>query len=233
MKYSHPAGKSFLIIVFLLLQAGITEAQDTAKNKWVSLFDGKTLAGWRAYKNKPMDSWAVSNGELYNKGNADTTLKHADLVTDAQYENFQLNIDWKIAPQANSGILYMVNEAYAATYHSGPEYQIIDDKGYPGKLENWQKTGANYAMDPPLVDATKPLGEWNRTVIIVDHGKVEHWLNGKKVASYQIGSEAWKENKAKGKWKDTKSYAISPIGHIALQDHGGQVWFKNIVIRQL
>lgn len=233
MKNRTANSKNYFILFILLLQVCAAAAQDTAKTRWVTLFDGKTLNGWRAYQNKPMDSWAVSNGELYNKGNADTTLKHADLITETQFENFQLNIDWKIAPQANSGILYMVNEAYPVTYQSGPEYQLIDDKGYPGKLENWQKTGANYAMDPPLVDATKPIGEWNQTVIIVNHGNVEHWLNGKKVAAYQVGSDSWKEHKAKGKWKDTKSYGISPIGHIALQDHGGQVWFKNIMIREL
>ncbi len=187
----------FLGFIFMLLVCAVA-AQDTTKNKWLPLFDGKTLNGWRAYQNKPMDSWAVSNGELYNKGNADTTIKHADLVTEAQFENFQLNIDWKIAPQANSGILYMVNEGYPSSYQSGPEYQLIDDKGYPGKLENWQKTGANYAMDPPLLDATKPVGEWNRTVIIVDHGKVEHWLNGKKSCCLPIRFRFLERTQSKG-----------------------------------
>ncbi len=180
-----------------------------------------------------MNSWGVANGVLFNRGNADTSLKHADLITETEYENFQLNIDWKIAPKSNSGILYMVKEDSAASYKSGPEYQLIDDKGYPGKLENWQKTGANYAMDPPLADAAKPVGEWNQTVIIVDHGKVEHWLNGTKVAAYELWSDSWKQHKASGKWKDTKSYGMSAKGHIALQDHGGEVWFRNISIKKL
>ena len=216
----------------LLLHGSYTMAQDSA-NTWKPLFDGKTLTGWRSYQNKPMNSWDVRDGILYNKGNSDTTLKHADLVTVGEFDNFQLNIDWKIAPQANSGILYLVSEAYPSSFQSGPEYQLIDDKGYPGKLENWQKTGANYAMDPPLADAAKPVGEWNRTVIIVNHGNVEHWLNNIKVAEYKLWSDTWKDHKAKGKWKDSQSYGTFSRGRIVLQDHGGEVWFKNIIIREL
>ena len=127
----------------------------------------------------------------------------------------------------------MVSEAYATSLLSGPEYQLLDDRGYPTKIENWQKTGANYAMDPPLLDATKPAGEWNTTVIIVDHGKVEHWLNGKKVVSYILWSDSWQQHKANGKWRDASGYGQFAKGHIALQDHGGEVWFKNIMIREL
>ncbi len=198
-----------------------------------SLFDGKTLKGWRTFQNKPADSWFVKDGLLCNKGNGDPATKHADLITEKQYENFELSLDWKIAPQANSGILYMVSEAYPASYYSGPEYQLIDDTGYPGKLEDWQKTGANYAMDPPLVNATKPAGEWNHTVIKVNKGKVEHWLNGKKVAGYMLWSDSWKERKRTGKWKDHPEYGMAAKGHIAFQDHGGEVCFRNITIQEL
>ncbi len=202
-------------------------------NKWTNLFDGKTLAGWRTYQNKPADSWQTNDGVLSNKGNKDPNTKHADLITEKQYENFELSIEWKIAPQANSGILYMVTEEFPSSYHSGPEYQLIDDKGYPGKLETWQITGANYAMDAPMLDATKPAGEWNLTVIIVNKGHVEHWLNGKKVVAYDLWTDAWKQHKETGKWKDVKGYGLSKKGHIALQDHGGEAWFKNIKIREL
>jgi hypothetical protein len=187
----------------------------------------------RTYQNKPADSWMAGDGILWNKGNKDPNIKHADLITEKEYENFELSLDWKIAPAANSGILYMVTEEFASSYLSGPEYQLIDDTGYPGKLENWQKTGANYAMDPPLVDATKPAGEWNHTMIIVNKGHVEHWLNGKKVAGYDLWSESWKQHKATGKWKDAPGYGMTKKGHIALQDHGGEAWFKNIKIREL
>lgn len=203
------------------------------KAKWKPLFNGTTLNGWRTYQNKPADSWSVNNGMLYNKGNKDSNTQHADLLTIKKYENFELSIDWKIAPQANSGILYMVTEAFPHAYESGPEYQLLDDKGYPGKIENWQITGANYAMDPPMLDATKPTGEWNHTVIKVSNGHVEHWLNEKKVVEYALWSDEWKQHKAAGKWKDAKGYGLTKKGHIALQDHGGEAWFKNIRIREL
>ncbi len=225
-KYVLPALLCCLPVLMLMSVTILTEG-------WKPLFDGKTLQGWHTYQRKPASSWGVQDGILFNKGNSDTSIQHADLITEKEYENFELSVEWKIAPQANSGILYMVTEEYPTSYQSGPEYQLIDDRGYPQKLEDWQKTGANYAMDPPLLDATKPAGEWNKTVIIVDHGKVQHWLNGQKVVAYDLWSDTWKLHKAKGKWKDTKGYGISASGHIALQDHGGQAWFRNMRIREL
>jgi hypothetical protein len=216
----------------LLCLALIFALSGAAQNP-VAVFDGKTLTGWRSYQHKPADSWQASDGMLFNKGNKDPNVKHADLITEKEYENFELSLDWKIAAGSNSGILYMVTEEFAASYHSGPEYQLIDDTGYPGKLEDWQKTGANYAMDVPMMNATKPAGEWNRTVIKVNKGHVEHWLNGKKVVEYELWTDAWKQHKLSGKWKDTPGYGLAKKGHIALQDHGGEVWFKNITIREL
>ena len=221
------------ILTFAMFLTLTTLSAQGRKAKWKPLFNGKTLNGWRTYQNKPADSWSANNGVLYNKGNKDPNTKHADLITTREYENFELSIDWKIAPQANSGILYMVTEEFPHAYESGPEYQLLDDKGYPGKIENWQITGANYAMDPPMLDATKPTGEWNHTVIKVSNGHVEHWLNEKKVVEYELWSDTWKQHKASGKWKDTKGYGLTKKGHIALQDHGGEAWFRNIKIRQL
>jgi len=217
------------LILCFCLQCGLLSAQQ----QWVSLFNGKTLEGWRTYQNRPATSWTAGNGILANKGNKDPQTRHADLITEKEYQNFVLSLDWKIAPAANSGILYLVTEEYSASYLSGPEYQLIDDTGYPGKLENWQKTGANYAMDPPLTDATKPAGEWNHTEIIVNKGHVEHWLNGKKVAAYTFDSDDWKQHKATGKWKDAEGYGRARKGHIAFQDHGGEAWFRNIRIKEL
>lgn len=201
--------------------------------KWISLFDGKTLKGWRTYQHKPSGSWLVSDGVLYCKGNKEGNQQHADLITEEEFGNFELSIEWKIASGANSGIIYRANEKYGASYESGPEYQLIDDSGYPGKLEDYQKTGANYAMDAPVINATKPAGEWNETRIIVNKGHVEHWLNGKKVVEYELWSDSWKAHKAAGKWKDKEGYGMSEAGHIALQDHGGEAWFKHIRIRKL
>ncbi|MEP6616792.1 MAG: DUF1080 domain-containing protein [Ginsengibacter sp.] len=198
------------------------------------LFDGNTMKGWRSYQDKPSDSWMVSNGTLYCKGSStNKSDKRADLITTDQFENFDLSIDWKISPQGNSGIIYMVTEEYPASYLSGPEYQIIDDKNFPEKLETWQMTAANYAMDPAPTAAPNPVGEWNHTHIIVNKGHVEHWLNGKKVVDYELWNDEWKKHKLAGKWKDAPGYGMSKKGHIALQDHGSEAWFRNIKIREL
>lgn len=225
--------KRLLWLLMAFLGGALLQDANAQHHQWISLFNGKTLKGWRTYQHKPSGSWSVSDGVLYCKGNKDGNKQHADLMTEDEFENYEFSIDWKIAPAANSGIIYMVNEKYGASYESGPEYQLIDDAGYPEKIENYQKTGANYAMDAPVVDATKPAGEWNHTRIIVNKGHVEHWLNGKKVVTYELWSDSWKAHKAAGKWKDKEGYGMSKSGHIALQDHGGEAWFKNIRIRKL
>lgn len=206
---------------------------DEKANGWVSLFDGKDLSGWRGYQNKSTDAWGVDNGTLHCNGHKKDAA-HTDLVTNDEYGNFELSIQWKISAASNSGIMFHVNEKYPRTSLSGPEFQIIDDKGWPGKLEPWQHTGCNYAMQVPKNHVpVNPVGEWNTTKIIVDSAHVEHWLNGKKLLEYELWSPEWKKEKARGKWKDDPEYGMSTTGHIALQYHGGDVWFRNIKLKQL
>lgn len=204
------------------------------KAGWQLLFDGKSLNGWRSYQNKATDSWSVNKGTFYCKGStSDKSDKRADMITDKVYENFDLSIDWKISPKGNSGILYMVTEEYPTAYLSGPEYQIIDDLNFPEKLEDWQKTGSNYAMDPAPGATPMPVGEWNTTRIVVNKGHVEHWLNGKKLLDFEMWTDEWNNKKRNGKWKEATGYGLSKKGHIALQDHGSEAWFKNIKIKEL
>ena len=198
------------------------------------LFDGTSTTGWRTYKNKPADSWSVVDGILYCKG--DTTNKsdmRADMMTTDMYENFDFSVDWKISPKGNSGIIYLASEEFDAAYLSGPEYQIIDDKNFPEKLEDWQMTGADYAMYPAPAAAPNAVGEWNTSRIVKNKSHVEHWLNGKKIVEYEMGSADWKKKKAEGKWKDAAGYGMTTKGHIALQDHGSEAWFKNVKIKEL
>ncbi|MFT4152500.1 DUF1080 domain-containing protein [Parafilimonas sp.] len=201
---------------------------------WQLLFDGKTLHGWRTFKNKP-GGWKADDGKLcsFTSGSG-----NADLITDSTYKNFELSIDWKISPEGNSGILYLVTEDYDQTFLSGPEYQLIDDDGFPEKIEEWQKTGANYAMQPPSIKAANKPGEWNTTKIIVKNGKVEHWLNGREVVSYTLWNDEWKKEKTTGKWKDAPGYGASDTGHIGLQSSHSNVessgiCFRNIKIKRL
>lgn len=201
---------------------------------YISLFNGKSLDGWRTYQNKPADSWTVKDGVIWCKGsNTDKTDRRADLITVNQFENFDLSLDWKLAPQGNSGIMYMVTEEFPTAYLSGPEYQLIDDNNFPEKLEDWQKTAANYAMHTAPAAHPKPIGEWNNTRIVVNKGNVQHWLNGEKVVEYQLWTDDWKQRKASGKWKDAPGYGMSAKGYIALQDHGSEAWFRNIKIKIL
>lgn len=200
------------------------------KNGWKLLFDGKSLNGWRTYKHR-VASWQVRNGELVCPLDA---KDYADLITVDQYENFELSLDWKIEKGSNSGIMYHVLETHDVPYATGPEYQLVDDKGYEGKLEEWQKSGADYAMHAPSTLAAKPAGEYNHTKIIFNKGHVEHWLNGIKVADFTAWSPEWEQLRAASKWKDYPDYGKSKTGYIAFQgDHKGGVSFKNIKIKKL
>lgn len=215
-----------------------TDNQLTKKEKkqgWKLLFNGSNLDGWRTYKNIP-GSWNVVSGNICSQKPA--TNQNPDLISTDEYENFQLSVDWKISPLGNSGIMYMVTEKYDHPYETGPEYQLIDDDNFPEKIQDWQKTGAAYAIQPPFVKAANTPGQWNHTIIIVNKGHVEHWLNGQKVAEYQLWSDDWKKAVANGKWKNEPDYGQSKTGHIAFQaSHSGVdntgVCFKNVKIKML
>jgi len=210
----------------------LTQAEREAG--WKLLFDGQSLTGWRTYRNKQNSTWSVKEGSLYCSGSpTDKSDLRADLVTEDQFDNFELIFDWKIAPGGNSGLMYLVSENAGAAYLTGPEFQLIDDYNYAEKLENWQYSGSNYAMHPPAFLNTRPAGEWNHSKLIVNRGKVEHWMNGKKLVEYEIGSEDWLKRKTEGKWNNVSEYGSVKTGHIALQDHGDEVWFRNMLIREI
>ena len=208
-----------------------TLSAEEQKAGWVLLFDGKTTSAWRTYRNMPDDSWEVVHGELHCKDSG--VSKRADLITKAQYSSFDIQLDWKVSKAANSGLLYHVQETHESSYETGPEYQLIDDLGYPDKLENWQMSGADYAMHPPLKRASKPAGQYNHTRLLVEGAHVQHWLNGVKVADFMAWTPEWEKLKMTGKWKDHPDYGLAKSGYIALQDHGGGIWIKNIKIRKL
>ncbi len=193
---------------------------------FILLFDGETFDGWRTFQNKP-GSWQLEHGTFYcHKLESN---RYADLVTSDKYEDFEFHIDWKMEPRGNSGLMYMVTEEYEETYLSGPEYQILDDASFKNQIDANQATGAVYAIKGPAVEALKPVGEWNHSVIIVDNTHVEHWLNGVKMVEYELWGEEWKAARDTGKWNGVIGYGATKQGHIAIQDyHGeGRVWFKN------
>jgi hypothetical protein len=240
----NPLIKTSIIIAvagFIGLQSFVKPSPHHAKSSnikkggWVSLFDGKSLKGWHNFNSKSeVKNWTIIDGALVCLG-ATADAKGGDLVTDKQYTNFELSWSWKIETGSNSGVMYHVVEdpKYHTTYETGPEYQIIDDNGWPDKLEEWQKTGCDYAMHLPN-DQKKlmPVGEWNTSKIIFNNGYVEHWLNGKKILEFEAWSDDWNKKKAAGKWKDYPDYGLAKTGHLSLQDHGHKAYFKDIKIKE-
>lgn len=200
---------------------------------WQLLWDGKTFKGWHTFNKDSVIGWKIANNELISLGLGGD---HAnDIVTDKDYQNFELSIDWKLSPGGNSGIFYYaVENKHPEIYSIAIEYQLIDDLGFPEKIEEWQKTAACYAMYTAKPDKKlKPIGEFNNSRIVVKNGHVEHWLNGEKVVEYQLWSDDWNKRKKEGKWKDYPDYASAKKGKIGIQDHGKSNYFKNIKIKEL
>ena len=206
-------------------------AQEQAAG-WRLLFDGRTPKGWHTFGRDRVVGWEIAGGELIALGQGGD---HAnDVVTDEEFDNFELAVEWKLSPRANSGIFFhVVEKGSEMVYATGPEYQLIDDEGWPDKLEPWQQTGANYAMHVASRKAARPVGQWNRTRIVVDGAHVEHWLNGVKVVEYQLWTPDWEQRVKAGKWKDFPAYGRARKGRIGLQDHGNKVYFRGIKVRAI
>jgi len=192
---------------------------------WKLLYDGKSLAGWRGFKAAAPDKGWTAAGAL--SPDAKTSK---DIITKDQFENFELTWQWKISPKGNSGVMFHVIPVGEETYESGPEYQLLDNARGEPPLE---RAGSLFALVAPSVDVPKPVGEFNHSRLLVDHGKVQHWMNGTKVAEYEIGSPDFKARVAKSKFTRWPQFATGKSGAIALQNHGDEVAFKNIKIRVL
>ena len=225
-----------LVVIACISFVNKTQETTSQKGKWVSLFDGKSLKGWHGFnKTGTIKNWDIEDGALVCLGAA-KDAHGGDIVSNIAYDNFELKWEWKIDKQGNSGVMYHVVEGkkYKSPYETGPEYQMIDDIDFPEKLEDWQKTGADYAMN--IANNKKkvnPVGEWNTSKIIFNKGHVEHWLNGQKIVSFQAWDAKWMKEKQEGKWKDYPDYGLAKKGLIALQDHGNKAYYKNIMIKAL
>jgi Domain of Unknown Function (DUF1080) len=215
--------------------AQLTDAQKA--DGWRLLFDGQTKDGWQIFKSRKNNTWEVLDGTLHCKalqeGVTGVGDERSDIMTAEEFENFELAFDWKISAEGNSGVMYRATEEFEQPYYSGPEYQLIDDQGYPGELHDGQRTGDNYDMHIAENKVLKPVGDWNSSRIVVNGNHVEHWLNGTKVVEYELGSADWNKRKQASKWKDAIGYGLAKKGHIVLQDHGNEAWFRNVMIKTL
>jgi len=198
------------------------------------LFDGKSLDGWRGYKKTDASEtrWKVENGLVtIPENDGKDTRGQRDIITTGTYDQFDLRWEWKIAQGGNSGVKYFVLEDEPSAI--GHEYQLIDDERHPdAKIGPHRQTAALYDVFPAHDRPSKPAGEWNTSEVIVRGKHVEHLLNGKKVLDYDLDSPALNEAIAKSKFKDIARFGKPQSGHILVQDHGDQVWFRKIEIQR-
>ena len=221
------------------------QLSDKEKNEgWLLLFDGTTMNGWRRIYTSapPQGGWHIENGCLtVERDKGGESANGGDLITVEQFGDFELTFDFCITPGANSGIKYFVNEAIGdpnSGYGYGPEYQIIDDNAHPifatDNVPVGCKVGGLYELiEAPDNKIINPVGEWNTGKIVSKNKRVEHWLNGKRLLTYVLGSAEFNELVQKSKFKDKEGYASVARGNILIQDHGDKVRYKNIKIKKL
>ncbi len=228
-----------------------TQAQDATalntltpqevKDGVILLFDGKNTDQWRGYNKTdfPQEGWNIDNNAIHcigsGKGEAG---KGGDIITKEKYKNFELTLEWKISEGGNSGIFYLAQEIPGLEiYKSAPEMQVLDNLKHPDAkmgVDGNRQAGSLYDLIPAKPQNAKPVGEWNTVKIMVYRGTVVHYQNGVQVLEYHLWTDDWKKMCANSKFKDFNYFVdTAPEGFIGLQDHGDDVWYRNIKIRKL
>ena len=224
---------TLLLALALPALADNTLTSEEQSSGWTLLFDGTSLKGWRPYGGKPGvvigAGWKVEEGLLHKVPG----VKGGDIITEKKYTDFELAWEWRLAKGANNGVKYMVTEARPGA--PGYEYQMLDDQSDKwNKLHAKALTASFYEVLPPAADKPlKPAGEWNSSRIFVQGNSVEHWLNGKKVLAYELGSEAVKAGVADSKFKKYPDFGTKLTGHIMLTDHTDEAWFRSVKLREI
>lgn len=226
--------------------AGKKSATEFKKGKWVTIFDGTSTCGWRGYNRETLPAaWVIEDGALKIMSGANRRAQGitqgGDVLFDHKFSNFELSFEWKVADKSNSGVFYLAQEVPGQpSWLSAPEYQILDNANHPdGKMgKNGNRQSASlYDMIPAAPQNALPVGEWNTGGIIVKKGKVTHLQNGKKVVEFTLWDDSWKALVEDSKFKGVKTFinagGDSREGYIVLQDHGDDVWFRNIRVRVL
>lgn len=229
----RPGYLLFVATLACMVAFAPTRDEAAAQDGWTNLFDGKSLAGWRGYKQPDATKtrWRVDNGMLMvDPGDGKDTRGQRDLITTNTYDNFELSFDWKVEPGGNSGLKYFVLEDRDSAI--GHEYQIIDDQKHAdAKIGGHRQTAAFYDVLPATNRTIKPAGEFNQSRVVVSGKHVEHWLNGTRVLQYELGSPELQAAIDKSKFKGIERFGKPQKGHILLQDHGDRVWYRSVRIR--
>ncbi len=219
----------------------LTENTLTEKQDWVSLFDGKTFKGWHRFNHEGVSAaWKIEDGAMTFDPSGVTKGDNVhDLVSDQNFTNFQLSLEWNIAEGGNSGIFWGVVEdkKYHTPYLTGPEIQVLDNERHPDAKANpkFHQSGALYDMVQPTQDVCKPAGTWNHVLLTINHqtnqGSVE--LNGVEIVTFPVNGPEWDALVANSKFKTWEAFGKFKTGKIGLQDHGDVVSYRNIKIREL
>jgi hypothetical protein len=209
---------------------GVVAADSAAPaEKWIWLFDGQNTDAFRGWRSDGLPAgWHIVQGTLAKDGAVD------DLVTRQEFGNYELQLEWKIGKEGNSGIFYRGTREYDHIYWSAPEYQLLDDENAPDGRSRLTAAGAAYALYAAPAGVVKPYGQWNTARIIVNGTHVEHWMNGQQVVTYELQSPEWKEKVAMSKFSKYPNYGLATRGLIGIQgDHSGTLALRRIRIREL
>jgi hypothetical protein len=229
---------AFVTVTLISLSCMSQKSTTNSDGDWKPLLDGKTTSGWHSYgKEDAGSAWVMEDGTLH----LDVAAKKAkgagggDLLTNEEYSNFHLTLEWKVAQGANSGIFFYVHEdkKYPYAFFTGLEMQVLDNERHPDAKIHKHRAGDLYDLIACKKEVVKPAGEWNKAEVKCKDGKVELYLNGTEVVETTLWDDNWKKMVAESKFKTMPDFGTYKTGKIALQDHGDDVWFRNIMIKQL
>jgi hypothetical protein len=223
---------------FFLIPIVVLSVSCVAQNKgFKNLVSKNSTDGWHTYGKTTMGkAWTVESQVIHFDPTVTDKAEKGDLVTNADYENFHLKYEWKIAKNGNSGVMFNVNDdatKYPQPYLTGPEMQVLDNDGHPDAKIFKHRAGDLYDLIPSSQETVKPAGEWNMAEIILNKGKLEFHLNGVKIVETMMWDDAWNKMVAGSKFKSMPDFGKNKSGKIVFQDHGDEVWYRNIVIKTL
>ena len=231
--------RPFILLAIASISFLFCTAQTKNEKGWISLFDGVSTNGWHSYgKSAAGKAWKVEDGTIHLDAAAKKSYQTdggGDLVTDNEFENFDLKLEWKISKNGNSGIIFYVHEdsSYKESWNTGMEMQVLDNDGHPDGKIHKHRAGDLYDLIPCTTETVKPVGEWNQVEMISKKGKLELKLNGTSIVSTALWDDNWKKLIAESKFKNMPGFGTFSKGKFALQDHGNDVWFRNIMIKKL